>query len=281
MNKILLPLSLKEDHQNLINHTMHIARSADARVVLYTVYHVPLGNSDVQLADPLVAMLEGIKNQLEEIQSQFEAEGLRCTYETKLGFAADDIVSYAKNENFDLVVLARALRSSFEDFMFGSVLKKVIRNIEVPLLVVPDSDEIVDINSLVLATDFHHVQNPEEYNIISRFSKELNFDIRLLNIYSKKDNPSFEESMVNVAEMNMMEEVLGEKLISYEFIENDKVADTILNYCEKKHADWVCTISSKRDFFHRIFHHSLSWELERKSNIPVLILHDTKLEKDI
>jgi nucleotide-binding universal stress UspA family protein len=54
----------------------------------------------------------------------------------KLGSAADQIVSTAATEKFDLIVIATHGLTGWRRFVFGSVAEKVVRLAECPVLTI-------------------------------------------------------------------------------------------------------------------------------------------------
>lgn len=55
------------------------------------------------------------------------------------GSPADEILSYAKKNGMDLIVIGSVGRTGLDRFLLGSVAEKVVRNSSVPVLTVPGS----------------------------------------------------------------------------------------------------------------------------------------------
>jgi|SRR5215471_12242852 len=73
---------------------------------------------------------------LGEVLIQVSAKGIRARTQVGHGPAAEEIVTIAKAENADLIVIATHGATGWERLMFGSVAEKVVRLAECPVLTV-------------------------------------------------------------------------------------------------------------------------------------------------
>jgi nucleotide-binding universal stress UspA family protein len=66
-------------------------------------------------------------------------EGLGFTVESRMedGDAADTILEVSKDADIDAIIIGRQGRGAVEEFLLGSVSKKVVTNAPVPVLTVP------------------------------------------------------------------------------------------------------------------------------------------------
>jgi len=66
-------------------------------------------------------------------------EGLGFTVESRIegGDAADTILEVSKDPDIDGIIIGRQGRGAVEEFLLGSVSKKVVKNAPVPVLTVP------------------------------------------------------------------------------------------------------------------------------------------------
>ena len=62
--------------------------------------------------------------------------GVHVRSEVILGEAAEEIIEYAEQENFDLIVMCSHGSSGIRRWVFGSVTEKVLRGTAVPVLVI-------------------------------------------------------------------------------------------------------------------------------------------------
>jgi nucleotide-binding universal stress UspA family protein len=141
--KILVPLDGSQIAECVIPHVRAIAKSKDTRVELIGVAepsdiptrgHIALSDDDIKKIDAdtknnLHIYLDAIKKQL--IGSQINAHSI-----VLVGKAADSLISYAQNNDVDLIIMATHGRSGINRWFWGSVAEKVLRAVSIPVLLV-------------------------------------------------------------------------------------------------------------------------------------------------
>jgi len=76
------------------------------------------------------------KQYLAEVKTKLGATGLKVTTVIRDGNAADEIIDYARNNPFHLIVMATHARSGISRWAYGSVAHHVLEGTESPLLLV-------------------------------------------------------------------------------------------------------------------------------------------------
>ena len=63
--------------------------------------------------------------------------------EVVVGYAAEEILSLAENEDADLIVMGTHGRKGIDRILFGSVAEKVVKNSSRPVLTIRPSDDLM------------------------------------------------------------------------------------------------------------------------------------------
>ena len=63
--------------------------------------------------------------------------------EVVVGYAAEEILSLAENEDADLIVMGPHGRKGIDRILFGSVAEKVVKNSSRPVLTIRPSDDLM------------------------------------------------------------------------------------------------------------------------------------------
>jgi nucleotide-binding universal stress UspA family protein len=79
---------------------------------------------------------DAIRERLAKILSPAEQKELKPVFELRSGFAAAEIVRYAKEQNIDLIVMGTHGRGFVAHAVMGSVAEKVVRTAPCPVLTV-------------------------------------------------------------------------------------------------------------------------------------------------
>lgn len=77
---------------------------------------------------------------IEAVESQAEATGVPVTSAVTRGVPHEEILAYVADNDIDAVVMGTHGRSGLDHLLLGSVTEKVIRQAEVPVLVVRLTD---------------------------------------------------------------------------------------------------------------------------------------------
>ena len=145
--KILLPLDGDRDHEQCLPVVAALAKQFEASLSLMTVVHT-LGTlpgeraaTGWMLPGATRAILDideqTASEYLEALAVQERANGLKVGTFVKRGDPAQQIISAAQPQNFDLIVLGTHGKGGMKAFWAGSVAPKVVIEAKIPLLLVP------------------------------------------------------------------------------------------------------------------------------------------------
>ncbi|WP_227380986.1 universal stress protein [Haladaptatus halobius] len=73
---------------------------------------------------------------LDETEAAASSQGIAATTAVRDGNPADEIVSYANDQDIDLIIMATHGRKSVDRFLHGSITETVLRTAEQPVLAV-------------------------------------------------------------------------------------------------------------------------------------------------
>lgn len=119
---ILYPTDGSEGASAALAHAIDLADSHDATLdVLY------VEDNDDRDAEAV----------LSAVREEAEAAGLDVNVVTLEGHPQEVIVDYVRDRGVDAVVMATHARRGIERYVLGSVTEKVLRTVDVPVMVVP------------------------------------------------------------------------------------------------------------------------------------------------
>ena len=77
------------------------------------------------------------RNYLAEVAQTCHAEGLQARTEVRESAAAESIKAYAEDNDVDLIIMSTHGRGGIHRMLIGSVTDRVVRSVEIPVLVIP------------------------------------------------------------------------------------------------------------------------------------------------
>jgi nucleotide-binding universal stress UspA family protein len=152
LDSLLIPLDGSEFSEHTLPYARAVARASGARVHLAHV-HVPHPPEDLLLNPQF--QFEGVdmgeydqeyrseeKDYLKDVASRFKDQtGVEVVGELLEGDVLESIQSYADRASTDLILMSTHGRTGLSRFWLGSVADDLVRNLTLPILLVPPGED--------------------------------------------------------------------------------------------------------------------------------------------
>lgn len=141
IRNILFPSDFSPIADAARDYAMALAEQFQAK--LHLIHVVPISLVSPRPATPWVTLENEMNMRVEvashrlqqELDGNWIAQG-RATHLTVVGFEVEEILSYAKAHEIDLIVLGTHGRRGVSHFLLGSVAEKLVRMARCPVLTV-------------------------------------------------------------------------------------------------------------------------------------------------
>lgn len=140
IKKILCAVDFSEYSPQVAVYAKSIAKCHDATILVfyatpsltqYMGFHVPVSSIE--------NFVEEVVSSAEETMESFIKEhfaGVAASGRTTTGYAAEEILKLAGQENIDMIIVGTHGRKGIDRILFGSVAEKVVKNASCPVLTV-------------------------------------------------------------------------------------------------------------------------------------------------
>jgi nucleotide-binding universal stress UspA family protein len=142
-NIIAVPLDGSPLAECVIPHIEALAKSSNCEVQLITVIEpveIPtrgkIALSDDDIKQIHKEMEKDAHTYLDQIVNRLKRSGIKSRPVILAGKPAESLIEYVHNNNIDLLVMATHGRSGLTKLFWGSIAEKVIRAVNVPVLLV-------------------------------------------------------------------------------------------------------------------------------------------------
>lgn len=129
-SNILVPVDSSEGANRALDFALKLAKPQNARIMVLYVVHKPTVADpfDVSMTARVLESMEQYgKEVLEAAKKRADGMGVKVETEMTSGYAvANNIVEYAKDGSFDLIVMGTRGRSGVERVLLGSVAFGVV-----------------------------------------------------------------------------------------------------------------------------------------------------------
>jgi nucleotide-binding universal stress UspA family protein len=151
ISKILLPLDNSDSSKASLPYAIQLAKKLNAGIILFsmaqTIYAQNLDGINNTMGGGLgvnwdsvdAATEKTVDEYLQKIEDKIKSEGIEATHTSYLGIdAAYEILEMEKRTQADIVVMATRGRSPVARWAFGSVAEKVLREGNLPILLIKE-----------------------------------------------------------------------------------------------------------------------------------------------
>lgn len=297
---ILVTTDLSETARVAFSHAAGFARSFGAHV---TLLHVDdLGDSEVMgwendEVEEYVQNVLQLRIQLLE-KSRQELANFGVTVNARMigGSAAREILKFARENQVDLIVLAKHGLSGFKRLLLGSVSKKVIRKADVPVLLVdaekkPTSSPNV-YRTLMTTTDFSK-DSERGLHATLELANALDAHVKVVNVVkvplplvtipgeSPVTWPPTHLAFLQEHYQERLARLLAEQgnsKLSYHVESSNAVAETLVEVADKVKADLLVMPSHGKGAVVSALVGSTTMRVLKLINRPVLLMSPRFLE---
>lgn len=271
IKKILVPTDFSEQAENALRVAADLAKKYGSEINLLHMLELPMALVDGATGGTKSDLPEAIffmklaHQKFEKMMSAPFLEGINVYETAEFDGAFDGIMDYAKKYEADLIVMGSHGSSGLQEFFVGSNTEKVVRNSEVPVLVIKNKHTDFNIRTFVYASDFKE-ENRHAFQQAIRLTAD-NEDIHFLYVNTPNKFKTTRE-----IEKRFHTFMKNETITNYQFhIYNDsKVEQGILNFAKSINADLIGISTHGRSGIAHIFNGSLSEGLVNHAKRPVI-----------
>jgi len=261
MKTIVVATDFSASAENAMFYAGHLANSIHATILLLHVYQVPVGMNDIPLlmvsTDELKANADaGLLRAAEELRKNFNTVTVQT--ESRLGDVIDELKDVCQKTDPLLIIVGKHGASGVQQILFGSTSFSIIRNINYPVIVVPDRAHNYQMKNAALAID----ASVETVCVqkIKMIINELKTQLHIIHVKQEKSAS---------LQVNNLISQLNSK---YTTIYDHEFVHGIETYIGENNIDLLIILPHKHNLMERLFLKTHTKELLRKISIPVMCI---------
>lgn len=286
---ILIPIDFSDFSDKALEYALHLAEKYSARITLF--HAVVLFQDDVDEEQRLQAYEDWVKKREELILSQMDKNRNKVkkrgiTVETAIERgvnAADVILDYLDDRDFDLVVMGTHGRTGLKHILLGSVSEKVVRLSPLPVLTIHRSIPEFKLSKILVPMDFSiHSKKAADFGLW--LSKSFGASIEFIHVIEQDIHPSFyasgiesifqiDKGLKNRVIDNLREFVadqLPEKIQPEYRVKEGKAHKEIVEYARENNIDLIVIATHGLSGLDYVLLGSTTEKVVRWANSPVL-----------
>jgi nucleotide-binding universal stress UspA family protein len=272
----------------------------------YAALALPWAKAVSKASDVHITLLSSVKNQTQSQQEQFEAlrderatyltsvvkqlqeDGLPASYSVRPGFIAQATGDLIKEKNIDLVVTSTRGKSGAQNWLTGGVSRKLIHEIDKPILLVTSSDgengELPQIERLLVALD-GSIKSEQVLPYARALGKTFDCELILMSV------PAVPRVQNYRAAANIVETIRGKAVANMQkfleavarslreegltvrtIVSGSMPARTIVDTAQSEDADMIMITSRGRGSLDYLMVGSVAQRIVENTEVPVFIV---------
>lgn len=273
MKKIIVPIDFSEHSEYALKTASKLAKKYNAEVLalhMLEMSDIMLSASDGLQNEKAVFFLKLAQQKFEKFLEKDYLKDIKLTPIVKHFKVFSEVNDVALKNDADLIVMGSHGSSGIAEFFVGSNTERVVRNANVPVLVVKDDRAGINFDVVAFACDFSE-EAIEPYLKASKLFKDMGSKLYLIHVNLPNDrfqsSLEIEKKVVNFfakAESNL------DKMEDVHYINDYSVEEGVLNCASKIGADLIVVPTHGRKGLAHFFEGSIGEDVANHSTLPVM-----------
>lgn len=269
MKKIIVPIDFSKQSEFAIKVAASLAKKHGSEILALHMLELNQGmlySTEGFHPEQTVFLIKLAEKRFVEFLDKPYLKGIAVTPIVKHYKVFSEVNEVAKENNAELIVMGSHGSDGLKEIFVGSNAEKVVRNADIPVLVIKNEIDNFKVDRFVFASDFKQ-ESLEAFHKAKAFAVMLSSEIDLVFINTPNDNflstqDTYERINQFLAKANVVDQV---------DIYNDySVERGVLNYCENTGADAIGIPTHGRKGLSHFFMGSIGEDVVNHSKIPVV-----------
>ncbi len=260
MKNILVPVGSVDSGISNLRYAVELAKLMEAKIYLINIYKEFSKVGGLTKVNQL--LIDDSEEILENILSKVDTEGVEVISRPIKGDPFEAIQRVAKMVDIDLIILSPQSLEIQNEVYLGSVTGKIVKQSDIPVLVVPRAYPFARIENILLAVKSGQIEREGVLDPLKEIAELFNAEINLLHV--KTPDAPEEAGAIN-KELQALKSSLTET-------ENATIFQGVLEHFQSHNPDMLCVLRRKRGFFKKLWEKNSVMKKEFHTSKPLLIL---------
>lgn len=270
MKKILVPTDFSNHAEYALKAAAQIAKKNGGEIFLLHMLELPNQAGDALGSGTDIPEIMIFKNaainRLEDLMDHECLEGIKVSEIIQFELAFEGIMKVSAINNIDLIVMGSHGASGFKEMFIGSNAEKVVRNSEVPVLIIKKDVGEFNVNKFVFASDFtDEIKKP--FTKVVEFANKFGAELELAMINTPS---SFKPTHLSKEIMKDFVSNFNINKYSINIYNDVNIESGILNFSNHINADLIGVCTHGRKGIAHFFNGSISEDLVNHAQRPVV-----------
>lgn len=273
MEKIIVPIDFSEHSEFALKAAAQLSKKYNSEILALHMLEISdalLTRTDAQEQRKAIFFLELAKKRFHEFLEKDYLKDIKVTPIVKHFKVFSEVNDVAKEHDADLIIMGSQGASGVKEFFIGSNTERVVRNADIPVLVVKKEVKDFSLQTVVFATDFNQENTRPYLNAIKMFDR-LGITMKLLYVNLPNEHfNSTDEINKKIAEFLLTADGNLDRLKDVAYHADYSVEKGVLNYANNIGADLIAIPTHGRKGLTHFFAGSIGEDIANHSLLPVI-----------
>ncbi|WP_034060298.1 universal stress protein [Lacinutrix jangbogonensis] len=265
MKNILVPVGSSKNAKSHLQYAVDFAEATGARLYVVQIYNVYTKAGTMIKIDHIIERES--KAFLEHHVSQIDHKDVEVITRTFKGKLVNTIDLVCKAFDIDMIILEPRTNSIKDEVYLGKTSGKIIKQTNIPALIVPEGFVFKPIASILFALKSAIINREEALEPLKSIKNSFNATVNLLLV----ETPFYNPDDFNVSSQ------LDSMITSTTKSQNATTYLGVLEHYKSSNPDLLCVVRRKRGFFTMLWEKNVMLKKDfHISEFPVLVLSGLK-----
>ena len=260
MKHILVPVGSTENARNTLQYAIDLAQEIEAKVFVLRAYKVQTPAGTLKNVDEFLERESNLY--MRTVINSVNTKEIDVQLISAKGNVLDSITSVDKELGVDLIVMGPKSNSIKEEVFLGSTSGSVLKQTDIPMLIVPDAYTFKPFTTVLTAVKSGVITTDNVLYPLQQLVKKYTPKVNLLLV---KTPGHTDEDLVLDNELEAIK-------TSLTITENATTFQGVLERFQSHNPDLLCVFRRKRGFFKKLWEKNTILKKEFHCNIPLLVL---------
>lgn len=269
MKKIIVPIDFSEQSEYAIKVAASLAKKHNAEILalhMLELNQAMITSSEGFHPEQTVFLIKLAEKRFKEFLGKPYLKGIKITPIVKHYKVFSEVNEIAKDHNADLIVMGSHGSDGLKEIFIGSNAERVVRNADIPVIIIKQELEEFKVDRFVFACDFK-LESLLAFEKAKKFADMLSAQLELVYINTPGDDFLSNKDAYKRINEFLTKANAGQQVEIY----NDySVEKGILNYSQSISADAIGIPTHGRKGLSHFFMGSIGEDIANHSKIPVV-----------
>lgn len=273
MKKIIVPIDFSEHSEYALKTAAKLAKKNNAEILalhMLEMSDVMLTTSDGLQHEKALFFYKLSEQKFEKFLDKDYLKGVKVIPIIKHFKVFSEVNDVAQKHDADLIVMGSQGASGAKEFFVGSNTERVVRNADIPVLVVKNKVTDVNFETVVFACDFAEESIKPYKNAVKMFDK---IGSKIHFVYVNLPNDRFKSSLeMEKRVVNFFTKADGnlDRMKNVNYVSDYTAEEGILNFSMRVGADIIAVPTHGKKGLAHFFEGSIGEDVANHATLPVI-----------